>query len=180
MKFSTFLPELINSGADAQRNLYRVTFTSNFDSRSEGFNSQKLTVRLENFIIPGVGASTVKLPYQNTFIEKSAPSHDIAKTTQFNIRLDNDYSVYNKLLSMLDVAPNGDYSDEARDWTITVESFKDGSVDELDVAEAWVFYHCRVLKVPNISFDYTGSGAIKLPITISYLKYQPLQATTIR
>ena len=172
MKFSSVLSELISSGADAQKNLYKVTFTPNFDAESSGYNFRKLTARLQDFIIPGVGTSTVKLPYQNTFIEKSVPSHEINKTTSLNIRLDNNFEIYNSLRKMLDVEYDGTYSSSSEnDWTITVTAFKDQNETDLASSEVWQFYHCRIIRVPEISFGYTNSGPITLKVIISYLRY---------
>ena len=93
------LANLIDSGADAQANLFEVTILGGKDdiefSNKEAQEIQKnLTFRINNFNAPAKQLQTQDLPYQTASLKKVVPGSSLTRQLDFNIRLDYNYQIY--------------------------------------------------------------------------------------
>lgn len=176
---SNFLQTLINSGPDAQSNLYEVVFTSSDSTSSDDIQS-RLRCRVSNFSIPSIEENTTSIPYQNTNVEIITNGLSLTKKITLNIRLDSNYEIYNYLLDKLCVNTYGDFElDPSKSMTIDVFPFTYGTsadptpdgmynVPELGSPHMWSFYDCYITSVGTISYTYLNSGIISIPISFIY------------
>lgn len=93
------LANLIDSGADAQANLFEVTILGGKDatefSNKEAQEIQKnLTFRINNFNAPAKQLQIQDLPYQTASLKKVVPGSSLTRQLDFNIRLDYNYQIY--------------------------------------------------------------------------------------
>lgn len=93
------LANLIESGADAQANLFEVTIFAGYEgtefSSLEAQAIQKnLTFRINNFNAPAKQLQSQDLPYQTAVYKKIVPGSSLTRQLDFNIRLDYNYQIY--------------------------------------------------------------------------------------
>lgn len=119
-----YLESLIDSGADAQSNLFKASFTSSAESNSKGKFLENYDVRLQGISIPSLEVGTIDFPYLNTSIKKELPSHTLEKTLSLKFRVDENFNLYNQLLSSLKVDFRGRIVDMTPSWSISVYSVK--------------------------------------------------------
>lgn len=93
------LANLIDSGADAQPNLFEVTIFAGHEgtefSGLEALDIQKnLTFRINNFNAPAKQLQSQDLSYQTAVYKKIMPGSALTRQLDFNIRLDYNYKIY--------------------------------------------------------------------------------------
>lgn len=93
------LANLIDSGADAQANLFEVTIfagqnAEEFSSLEAQAIQKNLTFRINNFNAPAKQLPTQDLPYQTAVYKKIVPGSSLTRQLDFNIRLDYNYKIY--------------------------------------------------------------------------------------
>ena len=161
---TNYLNELINAGADAFSNLFRVTILDGKDS-SVIIDS----TRIENFNAPEKSVVTTALNYQNTFINIPLPANSsINKTSAFRFRVDENYTLYSYLKSLI---PLKDYSEFSLDSfynnnNITIEVAAYNSRNE--AIYTWTFLKCRVVRIAEVTYEHNGSNALSINVDFTW------------
>ena len=172
---TSWLKEIVSSGADAQSNLFEIEFTN------PGLNDACTNIfktRVSNFIAPSIEVVTVSIPYQNVLVQKILPSSQLPKTIYFDFRLDQNYLLYQGLKKTLVIDENGgdrrdpysqDSSYVSNDWTITVKSLKSAYYkDSFCETQAWKFNNCHLIKLDSITYGYSQSSPLNIKATFIY------------
>ena len=196
MATSEFLQSLIESGPDAQGNLYKATFTF-ASSNKAGFlattvdsliPSEELSVRLTKYNSPSVAISTVSLPYQNLSINIPTVSSTLDNKLNLTFRMDDGYSLYKLLIECNPLKSSGAWGASDNEvnltpyiWnTIKIEAYSGSKAtpskgyDEA-TALSWEYHDCKLLDVPSISYGYSNAQAIEVSCNFTYSYCSTLQ-----
>lgn len=171
----SFLRDLISTGKDAQSNLFTATFSvgnAEASSKLEG-SLKNFQVRLLNFTIPEIGASTISVPYQNSSVDIITPSSILENNLNLKFRLDGNLSLYNILVGCLNSQSEGLYISDGVDysevrWTIDVMLYSPQSSDEYNAIKAWKFTDCRVVSVKSLDLAYAVSNPLTVEASFIY------------
>lgn len=178
-----YLGELINSGPDAQGNLYRASFVlgGNIGSSLQEGNPLKdnnhnetLWVRLTKYTSPKREVSTSSLPFQNTSIDIITPSANLdSHKLSLTFRLDDNYHLYDLLNNSIPIKENGFFNEDFKDTTvwglISVSPLKGSNLEESKIC--WKYENCYLLGVPSLSYSYTNSSSLEVNCTFLYQRY---------
>ena len=169
---NNYLSDLINTGADAFSNLFKVTFEW-LESTTGNLNDKvtNLSARVENFSAPEKSVTTTVLTYQNTFINVPFPTDTaISKKSTFRFRVDENYLLYSTLKQYVSLKNYSDfdlsnfYSKDNASLQITVTSYKPSGSEIYE----WKFKNCRVLSVADVTYEYGNSNALAINVEFSW------------
>lgn len=163
-----YLSTLINTGADAQNNLYELTFKLYKGNAVENLSIiEELKVRTEKFDTPKLGANTKKFVYQNIEVEKLLPSSSLEKRLNLDFRLDANYKLFNALKSTLPINAKGEYDNPSYYWTITASALNANNND-YEVVCTWLFNKCYLVDLSSFNYSYNSSNAITIRSSFVY------------
>ena len=168
-----FLQNLIQTGPDASLNLFAV----NFKKFGESDYDSKLSLRVKNFPTPKRDVGTVDLPYQNTVIKQIAPSTNIDRTIQFDVRIDEQYKVLSALRNMQVINKFGAYDiDERFSYTITVDALRPyqslTTTEQYITTYRWVFYEAYITSIGSMTFNYESASVGSVPVEFVYKYFE--------
>lgn len=178
-----YLGELINSGPDAQGNLYRASFmlgNETVSSLQEGNpykgndRNETLWVRLTKYTSPKREVSTSSLPFQNTSIDIVIPSANLDNhKLSLTFRLDDNYHLYDLLNNSIPIKENGFFDEDFKGKTvwelISISPLKGSNLEESKIC--WKYESCYLLGIPSLSYSYTNSASLEVNCTFLYKKY---------
>lgn len=163
-----YLSTLINTGADAQNNLYELTFKLYKGSAVDNLSIiEELKVRTEKFDTPKLGANTKKFVYQNIEVEKLLPSSSLEKRLNLDFRLDANYKLFNALKSTLPINAKGEYDNPSYYWTITASALNANNND-YEVVCTWHFNKCYLVDLSSFNYSYNSGNAITIRSSFVY------------
>lgn len=163
-----YLSTLINTGADAQNNLYELTFKLYKGSAVDNLSIiEELKVRTEKFDTPKLGANTKKFVYQNIEVEKLLPSSSLEKRLNLDFRLDANYKLFNALKSTLPINVKGEYDNPSYYWTITASALN-ANDNDYEVVCTWHFNKCYLVDLSSFNYSYNSSNAITIRSSFVY------------
>lgn len=164
---SKLLPQLIESGADAEGHLFQVSIVGLFQD-----NAEVMMIRADDVSIPELSSGTVDIPIFNTNVKKLANGIALDRTLSISFRLDINYEVYKRLYSKLKINDQGVVNPSDEEYKITVTAFKPtpsrtslGS-GYLESTTEWVFEQAKLYKLSGVSFSRNGSP---LKITAGFI-----------
>lgn len=187
---SSYLTSLVQSGADAQSNLYKATFTFSAstgkglpDSEVKNVlgaeDFEELSVRLTKFDSPSRSIQYTSLPYQNININIPVESSTLDNKLSLSFRMDSNYKLYNLLEKSIPLNRDGTWNEE-KDFTdvrwsqIKVEAFSNIGQGKEGLEEisnmSWVFSNCQLLNIPSLSYSYDSSNSIVITCDFLYSK----------
>ena len=193
---NTWLPSLIESGADAMTNLYYADFSSS--NMLEEENSGKYTVRLSSISgLPTFSHKTETKKFMTVDFDAPVNDFDFEKKLTLEFRLDQNYELYTKLVKIM-----GQTSKPSRGYAttrITPYSTTENKIDAqnnlkivikipTDIPEEkegafnngygnmsssfkdlYTFTYCWIPKVSGLeSFSYDNSGARTVKAEVYY------------
>lgn len=178
-----YLGELINSGPDAQGNLYRASFTLGgkiASSLQEGNpykvsdNNRTLWVRLTKYTSPKREVSISSLPFQNTSVDIIIPSANLdSHKLSLTFRLDDNYHLYELLNNSVPIKESGFFDEDFKDTTIwdsiSISPLKGSNLEESKIC--WKYESCYLLGMPSLSYAYTNSASLEVNCTFLYKRY---------
>ena len=184
LKTDDYLTTLIQAGPDAFSNMYLVTLTiSKKDNETE---KNKLSARIETFNIPPIEANTVDLPYQNSHYTLAVPSSNIEKTSQFNFRIDHNFSLYKKLCELIALRENSDLKfDDDNDLEkkqliqIDVQSIDSSDATSTTTSpRKWTFENCEIISMSSFTYRYSDASALTANVKFTYGNLKITSVTT--
>lgn len=175
---SSFLYNLIKTGADAPLNLFQVDFHNvNIDViELSGIDINSLNFRTTMFTPPSTTINTQSLPYIGTTIDILSPGSNIERTIRFQIRADADYRILYFLRYMLNVQEDGNTKESTTTGEIRVFDVKvtaygyEGQDKSLVEKYYWDFKDCRISSITPLTLNYEG-GQGNYQVTLVYRSY---------
>lgn len=167
----SYLSDLINLGADAQSNLYQLTFYGD-----EFTGSNALTIRNAGISLPERKQGTHDVSYLTTSVTLPTASYEESKTATVQFRLDQNYDVYKKLLKQQRkvYGPSTSYANpSATDATFSIlVSAITGQTDSgVSSVNMYWLKNCYIKKVKqDTAFSYDNSTPMTVSIDIWYQK----------
>lgn len=199
MADNVFLSQLIQSGPDAQSNLYRAKFTLIGDALKSEQNTidEKiyLPVRLTKYSSPARSIQTVSLPYQNISIQIPVASSTLENKLSLTFRLDAGYKLYELLKTSLPLNSWGESGSttqsitdkyENRTWKIEVNAYSGSGGSESnmykDTSEVgiinWTYLNCKLLNLPSLGYGYSGTSSMEVSCDFLYERCEEGPAAT--
>lgn len=187
---NTFLADLIKAGADAMSNLYYVEFSGTFlDSNEEV--KVGLKVRNKDFTTPVFSQSqknSVHYMTANLDWPMAVVSGD--KSLSLNIRLDEDYKIYEFLLRQQAVTSipnlafatnhvpdsnNGGFRIDVyafdRSKSEDPEAPSDPFADPTGYTKLYSFEYCWIKQISGLNYSYDSPTALTLTAEIGFFQY---------
>lgn len=166
---TSYLSDLINLGADAQSNLYELKFTGGIFSADTD-----ITIRNAGISLPERKQSTHDVSYLTTSVTLPGASYEDTKTVSITFRLDQNYSIYRKLLKQQKkvYGPSTSYANaSAKDATfdISVYAITDQNPNGVRKVGMYILKNCYIKAVKqNTTFSYDSSEPITITADIWY------------
>jgi hypothetical protein len=191
MADNVFLSQLIQSGPDAQSNLYRAKFTLVGDvlkSKQDTVDGEKgicLSVRLTKYNSPARSIQTVSLSYQNINIQIPVASSTLENKLSLTFRLDAGYKLYELLKTSLPINNLGGFNltEESiankynkRTWNIVVNAYSgsegEGSAMYKETpgegVMSWTYLNCKLLNLPSLGYGYGSTSSLEVSCDFLY------------
>ena len=150
---TNYLSDLINLGADAQSNLYELTFTG---GEFSGYTA--LTIRNAGITLP----------------ERKQGTHEETKTATITFRLDQNYDVYKKLLNQQKkvYAPSLSYANpSATNATFDINVAAITDISAKTKIDMYKLENCYIKTVKlDTSFSYDNATPMTVSMDIWYQK----------
>lgn len=159
---NNYLSDLINAGPDAFSNIFKVEISDNVENNTSDLENIKYSTRISNFSTPEKTQATIKLPYQNTYINAALPAlSSFNKTTTFSFRIDENYKLYKWLQDSIQITSSGkEVLDDALNnntgITVTVRAFTSNNIE----VYSWKFLNCRFIRVSSITYSYDSASLL--------------------
>ena len=170
---SSFISNLIGTGADAPLNLFTVNYV--FENvTAEVLNNNSLSYRTTLFTPPTTTVNTQTLNYLGTSVVVPAPGASIDRTVRFTIRADSDYYILQFLRSLLSTDEDGNLNTipHPYNFDIVVTSYKyEGQDSLLYPAYVWEFHRCQLTTLTPLTLSYEG-GQGNYQATFIYKDYE--------
>lgn len=160
MTSNNYLSDLINAGPDAFSNIFKVEISDNVENSTSDLEAIKYSTRISNFSTPEKNQATVKLPYQNTYINAALPAlSTFNKVTTFSFRVDENYKLYKWLQNNVQIASSGkkvldSALNNSTNITVTIKAFTSNNTE----VYSWKFLNCRFIKVSSITYSYDNAS----------------------
>lgn len=161
---NSILSSLISTGSDATLNLFTVEIPI-FDSMEGVF------FRIQNFKSPKRNSSVLSYNYRNLQVSQVAPSTDISRTVEFNIRLDSNYELLYLLrdYQCTDNLGNFTTTDKCiQEVTVTTYSSQLNSQGNYTPVYQWKLYNCYIVSISEISYGYDASNTTNVTVTMVF------------
>ncbi len=166
---TNYLSDLINLGADAQSNLYELTFTG---GEFSGYTA--LTIRNAGITLPERKQGTHDVKYLTTSVTLPAASYEETKTATITFRLDQNYDVYNKLLNQQKkvYAPSLSYANpSATNATFDINVAAITDISAKTKIDMYKLENCYIKKVKlDTNFSYDNATPMTVSMDIWYQK----------
>ena len=166
---TNYLSDLINLGADAQSNLYELTF-----SGGEFDESTALTIRNAGITLPERKQGTHDVKYLTTSVTLPAASYEETKTATITFRLDQNYDVYKKLLNQQKkvYAPSLSYANpSATNATFDINVAAITDISAKTKIDMYKLENCYIKKVKlDTNFSYDNATPMTVSMDIWYQK----------
>ena len=170
-----YLSQLIDVGADAMSNLFKVEFSGGvFDTKPNQW-----TVRLNEFTPPDfkqVVDNNVNYLTTGLTLPKAAISGTKAFTVKF--RLDENYNLYRQLLIQQTTAANMNlnliYDNlNDNDATFTTKVYRvngaiQESVDDINWELLYTYKYCFIKKISGLTYSYDNNGVESISAEIGF------------
>lgn len=191
MADNVFLSQLIQSGPDAQSNLYRAKFTltggtlKSSQDTVDGESGIYLPVRLTKYNSPTRSIQTASLPYQNISIQIPVASSTLENKLSLTFRLDAGYKLYELLKTSLPINNLGGFNSttesiatryEKRLWEIKISAYS-GSEEEGSAmyretpgegVMSWTYFNCKLLNLPSLGYGYGSTNSLEVSCDFLY------------
>lgn len=166
---SKLLPQLIESGADAEGHLFHVSFTNPLFE-----NDEVMLIRADDISIPEISTGTAEIPIYNINVKKLSNGIALDRTLSISFRLDSNYIVYHTLFNNLKLTDDGVVRNHTPEYTITVRAYKP-SVDttSLTAVASWEFSKAKLFKIQGLSYSRNASP-LKVTAEFIYSRVKPL------
>ena len=161
---NSVLSSLISTGSDATLNLFTVEIPI-FDTMKGVF------FRIQNFRSPKRNSSTVNYNYRNLQVTQVAPSTDISRTVDFNIRLDSNYELLYLLRKYQCTDNLGNFTKTGKCIdvvTVTAYSSQLTSNGNYTPVYQWKLKDCYIVSISEISYGYDSSNTTNVTVTMVY------------
>ena len=165
----SYLQDLINLGTDAQANLYELKFYGGVFS-----GDTEITIRNAGISLPERKQSTHDVNYLTTSATLPGASYEDAKTASITFRLDQNYSIYKKLLEQQKkvYGPSTSYANPSAGnatFNISVYAITDQSPNGTFSVAMYTLKNCYIKAVKqNTAFSYDNSEPITVTADIWY------------
>ena len=164
---TNYLSDLINLGADAQSNLYELTFTG---GEFSGYTA--LTIRNAGITLPERKQGTHDVKYLTTSVTLPAASYEETKTATITFRLDQNYDVYQKLLNQQKkvYAPSLSYANpSAANATFDINVAAITNIATKTKIDMYKLKNCYIKKVKlDTNFSYDSAAPMTVSIDVWY------------
>lgn len=164
----TYLSDLISLGADAQSNLYELTFTG---GEFDGYTS--LTIRNAGITLPERKQGTHDVSYLTTSLTLPAATYEETKTATIQFRLDQNYEVYKKLLKQQKkmYGPSTSYANPSADAAFSIKVAAVTNPTTMSTVDMYKLSNCYIKKVKqDTAFSYDSSTPMTVSMEIWYQK----------
>lgn len=180
---NNYLNVLVDSGADAQSNLYVASFIGGFLSDYD----QGLKVRCEGFNPPASSAGDgYDVRFVNVSIKRPNALVNITRNFDITFRVDANYTLYKALLKQQEVTFNAQQGFTATDIKTLKNEGKlfDVRIDAADkgvttlhpeVSTLFKFKDCWIRKISSLVFKTGSSNPLKVTVSVSFLEMEDLQ-----
>ncbi len=166
---TAYLSDLINLGADAQSNLYELTF-----SGGEFDESTALTIRNAGITLPERKQGTHDVKYLTTSVTLPAASYEETKTATIRFRLDQNYDVYKKLLKQQKkvYGPSISYANpSAANATFNIKVAAITDTSSMSTIDMYVLSNCYIKAVKlDTALSYDDATPMTVSMDIWYQK----------
>lgn len=182
---NTFISTLINSGSDANLNLYEVTFSPQSNILNVDSSTINNTVSCRVVSFPNLiqkNNTTSDIVYQNISIPILNTGSDINRNLGFEIRLDEEYYILEKLrvLQSIDSLGNITYSkDKLINITLTAYTPSTENLNSFTYKSiySWEFYNCYITQISPINFAYDSIGTGRITVNFIYEYFKESRET---
>lgn len=165
----SYLSDLINLGADAQSNLYELTFTG---GEFDGYTA--LTIRNAGITLQGRTQGTHDVNYLTTSITLPTASYEETKTATITFRLDQNYDVYKTLLKQQKkmYGPSTSYANpSATDAAFAIKVAAITDTSTMTTVDMYKLSNCYIKKVKlDTALSYDSSSPMTVSMDIWYQK----------
>lgn len=164
----TYLSDLISLGADAQSNLYELTFTG-----GEFDGDTSLTIRNAGITLPERKQGVHEVNYLTTSLTLPAATYEETKTATIQFRLDQNYEVYKKLLKQQKkmYGPSTSYANPSANAAFTIEVAAVTNPATMATVKMYKLSNCYIKKVKqDTPFSYDNSTPMTVSMEIWYQK----------
>ena len=165
----SYLQDLINLGADAQANLYELKFYGGIFS-----SDTDITIRNAGISLPERKQNTHDVSYLTTSVTLPGASYEDAKTVSITFRLDQNYSIYKKLLEQQKkvYGPSTSYANASATnatFNISVYAVTSQASNGASLVGMYRLKNCYIRAVKqNTAFSYDNSEPITITADIWY------------
>ena len=156
---TSFIQTLINSGADASLNLFEFTFQP---QKGDDLTTVKETFSCRVTQIANLyqrDNTTTEIGYQNISIPVINTGTQMMRTLGFNIRIDEDFYVYNKLRQLQSIDNFGNIIfDKNKLVDITVRPLRPATNGTYYYGTyQWKFHDCYIYSLSALTFEYASA-----------------------
>ena len=187
MADTSFLSQLIQSGPDAQGNLYKATFIfagedseGILDSNIPEEKKESLAVRLTKYNSPSVAIQSISIPYQNISLNIPAAGTTLENKLSLSFRMDDNYELYTLLKSSIPLNSDGTWSPKKESdfkpyrWkSIKIEAYRGNKITvesgyKNAAGVTWEYIDCNLLGVPSLSYSYGSAQSLEVTCNFIY------------
>ena len=180
-KTNQYITSLIETGADAMKNLYYLEFQGGILEDI----SQSLKVRVSDFKPPTASQSTHSVQFMTVSMDLPSADISIDKSLSFSFRLDDNYNIYKYLLAQQATTLNGnkgfatnqvpDNSDSGNGFTIKAYIFDrtlgNDMDDEACYRNMYTFRYCWISGISGLQYSYDSNNPITLSVSVKFLDF---------
>lgn len=174
---TSFIQTLINSGADASLNLFEFTFQP---QKGDDLTTVKETFSCRVTQITNLyqrDNTTTEIGYQNISIPVIGTGTQITRTLGFNVRIDEDYYVYDKLRQLQSIDNFGNITfNKNKRVNVTIKPLRPATNGTYYYGTyKWKFYDCYIYSVSALTFAYSSATTGDTSVNFIWSYYEEEQ-----
>lgn len=160
-------------GDDAHQNLFQISFNNIAPFFPQ--SPETILTRIQNFTIPGTGSDTYEVHYLTQVIEKPSTKINYTKEFSFDIRVDQNWLVYNGFKLWKNAVANSytgiigqdNIASNNRTDVTVWPLYPDGT--SIPGFNHWAFKGAYVKTLGDVTFDMTVGEPIITNVTFGFL-----------
>lgn len=176
---NNYISALVGASADAQANLFLVTFTSTQGVFANKNLREHFQVRVDGFEPPEVSQDKYDVKFVNATIPRPTAKVNVTRNFSLTFRTDANYEVYQALLEQQKItfspthgyATNDILAQSDKLFSVDVDVINEGVINEApETTRLYRFRNCWISKIDPLNFEVGSSNPQKVNVTINFLQ----------